>query len=154
MALESLTAHAEATYSTLLYLLLSLRQLKEPPATLDTLSHVASHLGIAQCISVLLRAMPYHASRGHLVIPVDIAAKHGLRQEELFRSLKGGNPENIHGLQDAVYDFAVVANDQLLAAKSMFEKEVPEESKRNSIPVFLQGVSHSYLYGFPLLIHP
>ncbi|KIJ54822.1 hypothetical protein M422DRAFT_24716 [Sphaerobolus stellatus SS14] len=147
MTLDSLSAHAESTHSTLLYLLLALRQLPEPPAVVDTLSHVASHLGIAQCYSVLLRALPYHATRGHLVIPADIAAKHGLRPEQLFRNLQNGRPEHVHGLEDAVYDFAVAANDQLLTAKSMFEKDVPQASRQHVMPVFLSGIPVSrYLH--------
>ncbi|KAF8513761.1 isoprenoid synthase domain-containing protein [Gautieria morchelliformis] len=139
--IESLASHAESTYSTLLYLLLSLLNL---PDTSGTLSHAASHLGVAQCIAVLLRALPYHASRGHLVIPADVAAKHGLRQEEVFRRIREGRHGAVHikGLDDSVYEFAVAANDQILTARSMFEKQnlmVPREA----MPVFLAGIPAS-----------
>ncbi|KAF8510069.1 isoprenoid synthase domain-containing protein [Hysterangium stoloniferum] len=131
----SLTAHAESTYSTLLYLLLSLSNL---PDVSGSLSHAASHLGIAQCFTVLLRALPFHASYGRLVIPADIAAKHGLRQEEVYRNLRT-HEMVINGLDDAVYEFAIAANDQLLTARSMFEKQemkIPPEA----MPVFLSGI--------------
>ena len=136
-SLESLTAHAESTYSTHLYLLLSLLNL---PDTSGTLSHAASHLGVVQCFAVLLRALPYHASRGYLVIPADIAAKHGVRQEDVFRSIRERRRAvHIKGFDDAVFEFAVAANDQMLTARSMFEKQdsmIPAEA----MPVFLTGV--------------
>lgn len=133
-----MTSHAESTYSTLLYLLLSLLNL---PDTSGMLSHAASHLGAAQYFVVRLRALPYHASRGHLVIPADVAAKHGLRQEEIFRYMREGRRGAVHvkGLDDSVFEFAVAANDQLLTARSMFEKQksmVPT----GAMPVFLTGV--------------
>lgn len=133
--LEALTAHAESTYSTLLYLLLSIRHLSDRSGEF---SHALSHLGIAQYIAVLLRAFSFHASQGHLVIPLDIAAKHNLRQEDVIRNFarvpKSGH---IHGLEDAVYDLAVVANDHLLTARELFkDHKVPSEA----IPVFLIGV--------------
>jgi len=143
MTIDSMTAHAESTYSTLLYLLLSLLQDSDSTATLETISHIASHLGIAQCFTVLLRAIPFHASRGHLVIPADIAAKHGLRQEEFFRRMQVGRPDSVPGLVDAVFDIAVNANDQLLTAKSLFEKELPGGTKQRTIPAFLQGITVS-----------
>lgn len=136
--LESLTSHAESTYSTLHYLLLSLLNSAD---TSGTLSHAASHLGVAQCFTVLLRALPYHASRGHLVIPADVAAKHGLRQEEVFRSIREKRHGSVHvkGLDDAVFELAVAANDQLLTARSMFEKH-KSKIPREAMPVFLAGV--------------
>lgn len=138
--IESMTSHAESTYSTLLYLLLSLLNL---PDTSGTLSHAASHLGVAQCFVVLLRAFLYHASRGHLVIPADVAAKHGLREEEIFRSIRERRGA-VRGLSDSVFEFAVAANDQLLTARSMFERRksmVPTEA----MPVFLTGVCDFYV---------
>lgn len=126
-----MTAHAESTSASLLYLLLALGDL---PDAEGTLSHAASHVGVAQCFAVLLRALPFHASRGHLVIPADIAAKHNVRQEDVFR----GRPAA--GLEDAVYEFAVAANDHLLTARAVFERQggrVP----RAAMPVFLTGVS-------------
>ncbi|GJJ15656.1 hypothetical protein Clacol_009934 [Clathrus columnatus] len=130
---EALTAHAESTYCTLLYLLLSLRNLSDSSGMF---SHAASHIGVAQYITVLLRAFSFHASKGRLVIPLEVAAKHNLRQEEVFRNFRtpGGH---IHGLENAVYDLAVIANDHLVTARSMFkDHKFPSEAT----PVFLTGV--------------
>jgi NADH dehydrogenase [ubiquinone] 1 alpha subcomplex assembly factor 6 len=73
------------------------------------------------------------------VIPADVAAKHGLRQEEVFRSVREnhGGSVSVKGLDDAVFEFAVAANDQLLTARSMFENT---KIGRDAMPVFLTGV--------------
>ena len=132
MTLDSLLSHAESTSSTLNYLLLSILDLHS-----DKLLHAASHIGVAQTIAVLLRALPYHASKGHMVIPASITAKHGVIQEEVFR-----RGPNASGIDDAVYEFAVTANDHLLTARDMFKDEsgkvlVPNEA----IPALLAVVS-------------
>ncbi|TFK64619.1 hypothetical protein BDN72DRAFT_774321 [Pluteus cervinus] len=125
---ESLISHAESTSSTFFYLLLSLLSLSNS----STLSHAASHLGVAQTISTLLRALPYHAQQGRMVIPAEITAKHGVKQEEVFR--KGPGAE---GIEDAVFEFATLGNDHLLTARSIFEeKKVP----MSAMPVFLAGI--------------
>ncbi|OBZ71377.1 NADH dehydrogenase (ubiquinone) complex I, assembly factor 6 [Grifola frondosa] len=85
LTVDSLTAHAESTSSTFVYLLLSLLSLSSS----SMLSHAASHLGVAQSIQVLLRALPYHAAKGRMVIPAEITARHGVSHEDVFR--KGGD---------------------------------------------------------------
>ncbi|KAI0720493.1 isoprenoid synthase domain-containing protein [Cerioporus squamosus] len=133
LTVESLTAHAESTTSTFLYLLLSLLNISSD----STSSHAASHLGVAQCIHVLLRALPYHASKGRMVIPAELTARHGVRQEDVFR--KGGNAD---GISDAVFEFATVANDNLLTAREMFKQAGDGSGKvpRHAMPVFLYGL--------------
>ncbi|KAI0071696.1 hypothetical protein K474DRAFT_1686957 [Panus rudis PR-1116 ss-1] len=130
LTLDSLLAHAESTSSTFLYLLLSLLNLSSS----HTLSHAASHVGVTQTISTLLRSLPFHAQRGRLVIPAEITAKHGVNQEEVFR--QGGNAK---GIDDAVYEFATVANDHLITAREMFKEsggKVPGQAR----PVFLSAI--------------
>jgi len=132
LTVDSLIGHAEATSSTFLYAILSLLSLSSS----STLSHAASHLGVSQGITTLLRALPYHASQGRLIIPAEITARHGVSQEEVFR--KGGDAR---GIQDAVFEFATVANDHLTTALEMFNEDgfdgkVPPRAR----PVFLSGV--------------
>ncbi|KAI0822289.1 isoprenoid synthase domain-containing protein [Trametes gibbosa] len=133
LTIESLTAHAESTSSTFLYLLLSLLNLSSS----STFSHAASHLGVAQSIQVLLRALPYHASRGRMVIPAEVTARHGVRQEDVFRM--GGDAE---GISDAVFEFATVANDNLLTAREMLKESGGEGGRvpAMAMPVFLYGI--------------
>ena len=131
LTLDTLTAHAESTSSTFLYLLLSM--LNESAS--HTYSHAASHVGIAQTISTLLRALPYHASRRQMVVPAEITARHGVSQEDVFR--QGGNAK---GIDDAVFEFATVANDHLITARDMFDKETAGQVPGPVRPVFLFAV--------------
>ena len=140
--MESLTAHAEATASTHYYLLLSLLGISS-----DTLSHAASHLGIAHCMSTLLRALPYHASKGRMVIPTEITARHGVSHEDVFRKGSGAK-----GIEDAVFEFATIANDNMITAREMF-KEDSGKVARNAMPVFGAGVGDGLMTDTgPLLI--
>lgn len=128
---ESLVAHAESTSSSMLYLLLSMLNLTSP-----TLSHAASHLGCAQTFSVLLRALPFHAKNGRMIIPADITAKHGVSQEDVFR-----HGPHAAGIEDAVFQFAITGNDHLLTARDMFKGEMMEgKVPASAMPVFLAGV--------------
>ncbi|KAL5482711.1 hypothetical protein ACEPAI_9305 [Sanghuangporus weigelae] len=129
---DTLLAHAESTTSTLNYILLAILGLSSS----DTYSHAASHLGVAQTIATLLRALPYHASKGVMVIPASITAAHHVNQEEVFRH--GPAAAN---LPDAVYDFAVIANDHLISARELFKNENGRiEVPREAMPVFLNAV--------------
>jgi NADH dehydrogenase [ubiquinone] 1 alpha subcomplex assembly factor 6 len=134
LTMDSLTAQAEATTSTHYYLLLSLLGISS-----DTLSHAASHLGIAHCISTLLRALPYHASKGRMVIPVEITARHRVSQEDVFR--KGPAAK---GIEEAVFEFATIANDNMNTAREMF-KEDSGKVPRNAWPVFGAGASGAFV---------
>jgi NADH dehydrogenase [ubiquinone] 1 alpha subcomplex assembly factor 6 len=124
----SLLAHAESTASTHYYLLLSLLGLSS-----DTLSHAASHLGISHCISTLLRALPYHASKGRMVIPTEITAKHGVSQEDVFRTGPAAK-----GIDDAVFEFATMANDHMVTAREMF-RDSAGKVPSVAMPVFGAG---------------
>ena len=105
----------------------------------ETLSHAASHLGVSQTITTLLRSLSYHEHKGKMVNPAELTAKHGGNQEEVFRY--GGEAR---GIDDAVFEFATVANDHLITAREMFKVEesssggkVPDRAR----PVFLSAVS-------------
>ncbi|CAE6415257.1 unnamed protein product [Rhizoctonia solani] len=128
MTLEGVTQYAESTSSALLYLLLGLLHQSHS----DTLTHAASHVGIAHSFSTLLRALPFHATNRRVIIPVEVTAKHGVRQEEVFRM--GGDAQ---GIDDAVFEFATIANDHILTARDTFKDSgVPSEA----MPVFLSAV--------------
>ncbi|OAX44294.1 hypothetical protein K503DRAFT_729622 [Rhizopogon vinicolor AM-OR11-026] len=129
LTLESMVSHAESTSSTFLYLLLAMLNLPS-----STLAHAASHLGVAQSLTTLLRALSFHASKGVMVIPAEITAKHGVNQQEVFT--KGGSS---HGLEDAVFELATVANDHLLTARDTF-KETGGRVPSEAMPVFLAAI--------------
>lgn len=72
-----------------------------------------------------------------MVIPAEITAKHGVIQEDVFR--KGGQA---HGIDDAVFEFATVANDHLVTARNMFKDgDLKGKVPPSALPVFLTGVS-------------
>ncbi|KAG2151391.1 isoprenoid synthase domain-containing protein [Suillus clintonianus] len=129
LTLESITSHAESVSSTFLYLLLAMLNLPS-----STLAHAASHLGVAQSLTTLLRALPFHASKGVMVIPAEITAKHGVNQQEIFSKGKSS-----HGLEDAVFELATVANDHLLTARDMF-KESGGRVPVDAMPVFSAAI--------------
>ena len=129
LAVESMTAHAESTSSTFFYLILSLLGQQS-----DTLSHAASHLGVAHSFTTLLRAFPFHIAQGVMVIPAEITAKHGVNQQEVFTKR-----ETSKGLEDAVFEFATIANDHLMTAREMF-KETGGKVPQEVMPLFSAGV--------------
>jgi len=133
MTVDSLVAHAESTSSTFLYALLSLLDLSSS----SDCAHAASHLGASLTITTLLRALPFHASKRRMVIPAEFTARHGVQQEDVFRH--GGDAK---GIDEAVFEFATVANDHLITARDMF-KEVEGKVSRQAMPVFLAAVSPS-----------
>lgn len=45
---------------------------------------MVDHGGIAYAITGLLRAMPFHASRGQIFLPDDVMTRHGARREDIF----------------------------------------------------------------------
>ncbi|KIL63220.1 hypothetical protein M378DRAFT_80050 [Amanita muscaria Koide BX008] len=134
LTIDSLTSHAESTSSTVLYLLLSLLSLSS-----STLSHAASHLGVAQTISTLIRGLPFHARQGRMIIPAEVTSKHGVNQEDVFR-----HGSEARGLHDAVFEFATFANDHMITARDMFKgEEMGSKVPRRAVPIFLSGIPAS-----------
>jgi NADH dehydrogenase [ubiquinone] 1 alpha subcomplex assembly factor 6 len=129
--LADLESYAENTYSTLLYLTLSAY-----PLNSITMDHLASHIGKATGICAILRGFPllafppppnHHSTptgalgiapptsrRGAITLPLDIMAKSGVREEDIYR--QSGNAP---GLRDAVFEVATRASDHLITARSM-----------------------------------
>lgn len=112
----------------------------------STLSHAASHLGVAQSLTTLLRALSFHASKGVMVVPAEITAKHGVNQQEVFT--KGGTA---HGLEDAVFELATVANDHLLTVRDTF-KETGGSVPSEAMPVFSAAVGRILWHCWFILI--
>ncbi|GAA5845865.1 hypothetical protein JCM3766R1_004637 [Sporobolomyces carnicolor] len=104
-----------------------------------TLDHAASHLAVAMTISTLLRSIPHHAAKRVNVIPLEVASRHKLQEESLFR--KGPSAP---GLQDCVATLAGIAQAELRTARECFEGTtgVP----KRATPVFLSATpSRSFL---------
>lgn len=132
LTIESMTAHAESTASTFFYLVLSLLSQQS-----TTLSHAASHLGVVHSFTTYLRAFPFHVRNGAIIIPAEITARHGVNQQEVLVKC-----ETSKELEDAVFEFATIANDNLMTARAMFKDtggKVPQEV----IPLFSAAIPSS-----------
>lgn len=126
--LDSLESHAEKTYSSLLYATLAALHIRSVHA-----DHIASHIGKALGIVATLRGIPVLAApprqeqihtpqgimqgtRGTqvLMLPLDVLARHGVREEEVFR-----RGPDATGIRDAVFETATRAHDHLLTAREL-----------------------------------
>lgn len=133
--MDALESYSENTYSTLMYLTLGALPLHSMEA-----DHVASHIGKATGIAAVLRGLPllafpappnHHSNnaalggalggsaggrQGAVVLPLDIMAETGVKEEEVFR--RGAKAP---GLKDAVFQVATRANDHLITAREMLK---------------------------------
>lgn len=106
--LSDVEQYAESTASALLYLTLEAAGIRTTAA-----DHAASHIGKAEGLAVLLRASHYHRLFRRTYIPIDIAAKHGVSQEDVYRGIYS------EGLADAVLEVASAANAHLCKAREL-----------------------------------
>ncbi|KAL2635446.1 hypothetical protein R1flu_006925 [Riccia fluitans] len=120
--------YAENTASVLLYLTLEAAGIRNTSA-----DHAASHIGKAAGIGLLLRGTPVHGSRRRTYIPVDLATKYGLSQEDIYRG------ENREALADAVHEVASFAHAHLKHAREL-AGTVPKEAKIVLLPAVPAGV--------------
>ena len=103
-----LEAYADATASSLLYLILDLCEVRHADA-----DHAAAHLGKAIGIANLLRGTKVHAAQRRSYIPLDVAAKHGAATEDVYRATP------TEGVRNAVHEVASVAKAHLDSARAM-----------------------------------
>lgn len=133
--MEELEKYAEDTASTILYTTLQAGGVCSTAA-----DHAASHVGKASGLLLLIKSLPYHASRNRhfSYIPSEVAAKHGLLV------VQGGQTE-IHldsreSLCNAVFEMASVANVHLQKARNL-SGTIPSEAR----PVLLPAVAAQVL---------
>lgn len=125
-----LERYAEDTVSTIIYSTLQAGGIQSTAA-----DHAASHIGKASGLLLLLKALPYHASRQGRIsyIPADVASRHGLLITGNGRSEI--RMESGEELQDAIFEVASIANSHLRKAREL-AKTVPAEA----VPVLLPAV--------------
>lgn len=128
--MEELEKYAEDTASTILYTTLQAGGISSTAA-----DHAASHVGKASGLLLLIKSLPYHASRNRhfSYIPSEVASKHGLLIKQ------GGQSEirldSREGLCDAVFEMASVASVHLQKARQL-AGTIPAEAR----PVLLPAV--------------
>lgn len=127
--LAALEEYAENTYSTMMYATLA----SMPLRSMD-IDHLASHIGKACGIVAVLRGIPLLASQAApvktpsgadapmtreptLLLPLDIMAEEGVKEEEVFRQ-----GPSAPGVQDAVFKVATRANDHLITVREMLKR--------------------------------
>lgn len=91
--------YAEKSTSSVLYLTLECLGVKNVHA-----DHAASHIGRAQGLVTLLRALPYDSQKSRVYIPLDLLVQHKVSQNDLLR----GSTEK--KVKDLVFDLASTAN--------------------------------------------
>lgn len=128
ISLAALEDYSENTYATLMYTTLAAM-----PTRSVHMDHLASHIGKACGIVAILRGVavlaapprpiqtPGGLQAGHkrsqaLLLPLDVMAEVGLREEDVFR-----HGPDAPGLQDAVFKVATRANDHLITAREMLK---------------------------------
>lgn len=128
--IAELEKYAEDTVSTLLYTTLQAGGIRSTAA-----DHVASHIGKASGLLLLLKSLPYHANRQRQFsyIPAEVAEKNGLMGKQGGRSeIRMDSRED---LSNAVFEIASVAFVHLQKAREL-AGTVPAEAR----PVLLPAV--------------
>ena len=75
-----------------------------------------------------------------MIIPAEITAKHRVNQQDVFRAAtQGKGTLPVTGLEDAVFEFATVANDHIITARDML-KETGGRVPAEAMPIFLTAV--------------
>jgi phytoene synthase len=106
-SLAALEDYAEATSTRLVYLALESLGIREPAA-----NKAAYHIGIAYALAGLLRAMPFQARAGRLIIPNDIAEQTHLDAND-YSALR-----STPALRAATEAIAAAAEQHLVAARA------------------------------------
>ncbi|KAL9878290.1 NADH dehydrogenase (ubiquinone) complex I, assembly factor 6 homolog sicily isoform 1-T1 [Glossina fuscipes fuscipes] len=115
--------YSEQTYSSLLYLLVELCGVKDLHV-----DHAASHLGKAQGVVTLLRAVPYTKRGQTLNVPQELLIKNGVSEERFLR-----HKFDDKGVADCVFQIAAVAHQHLEKARSLADK-IPKLIRKVFLP--------------------
>lgn len=103
VTIKQLEEYADQVFSSLFHLLVELNGIKD-----IQVDHVVSHLGKAQGIVTLLRAIPYKGRSQALNIPQEVLVKHGVSQERIVR-----NKVDDKGVEECIFEVASVAHQHL-----------------------------------------
>jgi NADH dehydrogenase [ubiquinone] 1 alpha subcomplex assembly factor 6 len=114
--LSDMEEYAEAAFSSLIY---STIECLGVPETHE-INTAASHLGIAQGITTLIRAVPYAVeTENRIPLAKWILAKNNCIDDDMFfNSLNDHNNFSMEG-KNAIFEFASVAHNHLRSAKEM-----------------------------------
>ncbi|BEJ11642.1 hypothetical protein CspHIS471_0201020 [Cutaneotrichosporon sp. HIS471] len=106
------------------------------------IAHTLSHIAHLLAVSSLLRALPSLVTKRQLNIPADVAARHGLVDEEVFR-----RGTQAPGLKDALFEIATRGMDELITARRDLNKTDGKVVPKECMPLFLTAVpAERYLH--------
>ncbi|KAH8276079.1 hypothetical protein KR018_002376 [Drosophila ironensis] len=125
-SIKELEEYADQAFSSLLHLLVEVSGVRDVQV-----DHAASHLGKAQGIATLLRAIP-HAGRKQVVcVPLEVLVRHGVSQERIIRG-----KSHDKGVEECIYEVASAANTHLKLARKL-QDQIPSPVRK----IFLSAVS-------------
>lgn len=109
-----------------------------PPTnpTTSSHSHTLTHISSLLTITTLLRSLPLQVSKRVSNIPRDVAVKHGLVEEELFRLGEGAR-----GVRDACFELGTRGMDELITARSHLKESGGRVVPGEVMPLYLSAVS-------------
>jgi phytoene synthase len=107
VSLAALQDYAEATSARLVYLALESLGVRDPSA-----EKAGFHVGVAYALAGLLRAMPFQARAGRLIVPVDIATQTELEAAD-YLALRC-----TRALRAAAAEIAAAASRHLASART------------------------------------
>jgi NADH dehydrogenase [ubiquinone] 1 alpha subcomplex assembly factor 6 len=122
--LAALEDYAEGTSARLVYLALESLGVREPGA-----EKAGFHIGVAYALAGLLRAMPFHARAGRLIIPANIAERTALYPAD-YRALR-----STRALRSATAEIAAAAARHLVSARGH-----GRSITRRALPAFLPAI--------------
>ncbi|XP_016985321.1 NADH dehydrogenase (ubiquinone) complex I, assembly factor 6 homolog [Drosophila rhopaloa] len=124
--IRELEEYAEQTFSSLLLLLLEVGGVRDLQV-----DHAASHLGKAQGIATLLRAIPLTGRQQAVCVPLEVLVRHGVSQERIIRGRSDDK-----GVEECIFEVASAANNHLKLARQQHEQMSPQVRK-----IFLSAVA-------------
>ncbi|XP_017096393.2 NADH dehydrogenase (ubiquinone) complex I, assembly factor 6 homolog [Drosophila bipectinata] len=125
-SLKELEEYAEQAFSSLLHLLVEVSEVRDVQV-----DHAASHLGKAQGIATLLRAVPLAGRKQVVCVPIEVLIRHGVSQERIIRGESGDK-----GVEECIFEVASAANTHLTLARQLHD-QVPRLVRK----IFLSAVS-------------
>ncbi len=126
-SLAALETYAEATSATLVWLALEILGVRD-----EASQRAGRSLGIAWAYVGLLRALPFHAGRRRLYLPLDLMSAAGLGSEEVFAG------RSSVALQDVASQVAAEARRHLDAVRAL-RARLPKAAGPALLPACLAG---------------
>ncbi|XP_068154683.1 NADH dehydrogenase (ubiquinone) complex I, assembly factor 6 homolog [Drosophila tropicalis] len=125
-SLKELEDYADQTFSALLHLIVEASGVRDMQV-----DHAASHLGKAQGIATLLRAIPLAGRQQQICVPLEVLVRHGVSQERILRSASDDK-----GVEECIFEVASAANTHLKLARQL-QPQVPRVARK----IFLTAVA-------------